>query len=186
MPERVPDDQFAQTIAGQPSTACSRAAARSAAGCSPTAGAGRSSTSRRSPGWAGAAQLPIPYQASKAAVINLTRNLGARWAEPRREGQRHRARVVPERDDRTVVRGGATSSTGSSRAPRWSASAIPGGRRRLLFFASDASSFVTGQTFAVDGGLSSTGAGGRMPQSVSDIFASIAPNDLGKRIVAGT
>lgn len=30
------------------------------------------------------------------------------------------------------------------------------------------------------------GAGGTMPQSISDIFAANVPNDLGKRIVAAT
>lgn len=45
---------------------------------------------------------------------------------------------------------------------------------------------MTGHTLVVDGGLSATGAGGTMPQSVSDIFAANAPNDLGKRIVAAS
>ena len=39
-------------------------------------------------------------------------------------------------------------------------------------------------SLVVDGGISATGAGGPMPQSVSDLFAANAPNDLGKRIVA--
>jgi hypothetical protein len=44
---------------------------------------------------------------------------------------------------------------------------------------------MTGHTLVVDGGLSSaSGAGGTMPQSVSDLFAANAPNDLGKRITA--
>ena len=41
---------------------------------------------------------------------------------------------------------------------------------------------MTGHTLVVDGGLSSAGAGGNMPQSVSDLFAATVPNDLGKRI----
>jgi hypothetical protein len=44
---------------------------------------------------------------------------------------------------------------------------------------------MTGHTLVVDGGLSATGAGGTMPQSVRDLLlAAHAPNDLGKRITA--
>jgi hypothetical protein len=45
---------------------------------------------------------------------------------------------------------------------------------------------MTGHTLVVDGGLSATAAGGRMPQSVADTFAAVVPNDLGKRSVAAT
>jgi hypothetical protein len=41
---------------------------------------------------------------------------------------------------------------------------------------------MTGHTLVVDGGLAATGAGGRMPQSVSDLFAAKARDDLGKHI----
>ena len=96
------------------------------------------------------------YCASKGAVVNLTRELGAQWA---RKGVRVNAiapgwfvsEMTAEEmfvDDKSrqymerntpMARGGADHELDGA----------------LLFFASAASSFVTGQTLAVDGGWTS-------------------------------
>jgi len=92
------------------------------------------------------------YCASKGGVVNLTRELGAQWA---RRGVRVNA-IAPGwfRSEMTEVMWGDEASE------RFVASGAPLGREgaeheldgALLFLASDASSYVIGQTLTVDGG----------------------------------
>ena len=90
---------------------------------------------------------PGVYAASKAGIIGLTRYLATYWAEKR-------IRV------NAIAPGGAESGQNEEFMRRYSAR-IPLGRMAkahelvgaLLYLASDASSYVTGQTLAVDGGL---------------------------------
>jgi NAD(P)-dependent dehydrogenase (short-subunit alcohol dehydrogenase family) len=134
----------------------------------------------------GVADFPTAYQTSKAAVINLTRNLACSWAD---RGIRVNA-IAPGWFPSEMT--GPVFGIEAFR--RWVSEAAPQGRvgdpnelaGPLLLLASGAGSFMTGHTLVVDGGLAATGAGGTMPQSVSDLFAANVPNDLGKRIVAAT
>ena len=96
------------------------------------------------------------YCASKGAVVSLTRELGAQWA---RKGVRVNA-IAPgwfhsemtetmwgdEASERYVARGAAIGREGAEHE-------LDGA---LLFLASDASSYVVGQTLAVDGGWTIT------------------------------
>jgi NAD(P)-dependent dehydrogenase (short-subunit alcohol dehydrogenase family) len=89
---------------------------------------------------------PAVYAASKAAVVGLTRHLAAHWG-----GRGIRVNAVAP--------GGVASGQNETFQRRYSA-LVPMGRMAeaeevvgaVLFLASDASSYVTGQTLAVDGG----------------------------------
>lgn len=94
----------------------------------------------------GSINTPAVYAASKAAVVGLTRWLATHWAEA---GIRVNC----------LVPGGVSSGQNSIFSDRYS-TRVPMGRMArademvpaLLYLASDASSYVTGQVLAVDGG----------------------------------
>jgi len=135
-------------------------------------------------GLGGLPYFPPAYQATKAAVVNLTRNLGSSWA-PR--GVRVNC----------LAPGWFPSEMASPyiEAPVYGdriLGQIPMGRvgtddeitPALLFLASDASRYVTGATLAVDGGLSATIGAASYDEALFGIHAAIAPG-LGEPITPG-
>jgi NAD(P)-dependent dehydrogenase (short-subunit alcohol dehydrogenase family) len=106
-------------------------------------------------GLVGVGQVPqAAYAASKGGVINLTRELAAQWA---RRGVRVNA-LAPGWFPSEMT----ADMFSDAQSLRWARGRTPMGRTGvheelagpILFLASDASSFVTGQTLAVDGGWS--------------------------------
>jgi NAD(P)-dependent dehydrogenase (short-subunit alcohol dehydrogenase family) len=104
-------------------------------------------------GLVGAGQVPqASYAASKGGLVNLTRELAAQWA---RNGIRVNG-LAPAWFESEMT----GDMFGDERSEKWIRNRTPMGRAGfgrelvgpLLFLASDASSYVTGQTLAVDGG----------------------------------
>ena len=108
-------------------------------------------------GLVGVGQIPeAGYAASKGGLVNLTRELSAQWA---RRGVR--VNCLAPGWFRSEMTDGVMF--GDDNAERWMRQRTPMGRGgeeheldgALLFLASDASSFLTGQTVCVDGGWTS-------------------------------
>jgi len=107
-------------------------------------------------GLVGVGQIPqASYASTKGGVVNLTRELAAQWA---RRGVRVNC-IAPGWFESEMT----ADMFGDEQSHRWMNFRAPMGRPgregelagALLYFASDASSFVTGQTLAVDGGWTS-------------------------------
>jgi NAD(P)-dependent dehydrogenase (short-subunit alcohol dehydrogenase family) len=104
-------------------------------------------------GIVGSGSIPqASYVASKGAVVNLTRELGAQWS---RRGVRVNA-IAPAFFPSEMT----GDMFEDERSMKWLKRKTPAGRPgevseldgALIFLASDASSYVVGQTIAVDGG----------------------------------
>ena len=108
-------------------------------------------------GLVGVGQIPdAAYAASKGGLVNLTRELAAQWA---RKGVRVNA-IAPGWFPSEMTDG---VMFGDEKSERWLRQRTPMGRGgeeheldgALMYLASDASTFVTGQVLSVDGGWTS-------------------------------
>ena len=181
VPEKVPDAAFEQTM--RVNLFGTWYCARSAATRMLADGRGGSIINISSiAGLAGAPDFPLAYQVSKAAVLNLTRNLAVSWAD---RGVRVNAiapgwflteineQVLAHPDFRKWAESGAALNRIGE--PKELIGA-------LLFLASDASTYVTGQTIAVDGGTSASIGVSRLPDSFKTMVAEQMPDGMAQSI----
>jgi NAD(P)-dependent dehydrogenase (short-subunit alcohol dehydrogenase family) len=134
-------------------------------------------------GLAGNEPIPAAYQASKAAVINLARNLALHWGS---RGVRVNA-LAPGWFPSEMTNPYFAIPAFLARAKTQAAMGRIGDPKELigavLYLASEASSFVTGQVLAVDGGLSASQGYMPLGEELYTIFESF-PDGVGQRIVA--
>jgi len=181
LPEHVPDELFETSVQTNlvGTFRCCRAVARRQL----ADGRGGSIINIASiMGMAGTQNAPVGYQSAKAGVINLTRALALSWAD---RGVRVNC-IAPGWFPSEMTAAWFAVPQFLARF----ANQIPTRRvgdpadlvGPVLFFASDASAFVTGQVLAVDGGLSASN--GAMAYD-EELFAmqAAAVGPLGERIM---
>jgi NAD(P)-dependent dehydrogenase (short-subunit alcohol dehydrogenase family) len=181
VPEKVPDELFAQTI--QVNLAGTFYCAREVAQRMLADGKGGSIINIASiMGMAGQQNAPIAYQASKGAVINLTRNLACSWAD---RGVRVNC-IAPGWFPSEMTAGWFAVPQFLARfvdqAPMQRVGDPEELSGPLLFLASDASSFVTGMIMPVDGGLHAAGGGAPYTQELFEMQSAVM-GDAGTRLM---
>jgi NAD(P)-dependent dehydrogenase (short-subunit alcohol dehydrogenase family) len=182
MPERLPPDMWRQSI--EVNLNGTWFTCQSAGRVMLTQGSGSIIVISSYTGLSGMPNFPPAYQASKAAVINITEALAASWGD---RGVRVNA-LAPgwfpsEMTDAVLA------------APNWKARCegqAPLGRTGrpeelvgpLLLLASDAGSYMTGATIQVDGGTSSVVGMTPYDDSLWSLHAAAMPHGLGEPIRA--
>jgi NAD(P)-dependent dehydrogenase (short-subunit alcohol dehydrogenase family) len=182
MPEHVPHDLFEQTV--RVNLLGLWYCCREFAPAMLRSGTGGSIINIASiAGLAGWRDSAPAYQATKAAVINLTRNLACSWGD---RGVRVNAIApgwFPSELTGPLLGMESVAAYISASAPMRRLGDPQELAGPLLFLASDASSFVTGHTLIVDGGFSASSGYFSFPEEFHQAMAEILPNGIGKRIM---
>lgn len=180
LPERIPNDVFELNV--RVNLLGTWYGCREAAQVMLADGKGGSIINNASiAGLNGIGNFPSAYQAVKAAIINLTRNLACSWAD---RGVRVNA-LVPGWFPSEMNAGGFAIPS----FLEWVRKMAPMGRigrpeelaGALVFLASDAASFVTGETLAVDGGVSAT-TSSAFPAETLEVLAAAGMGELARPI----
>lgn len=181
VPEKMPADLFRQSIdINLTGTFISAAAAARHM----LAGGGGSIIMISSvAGVSGHHNIPIAYAASKAATTHMAKYLAVVWAD---RGVRVNA-IGPGWFPSEMTEAALAAPTFRARIEEQT----PLGRLgdpdeligALLLLASDAGSYITGQTLMVDGGMSASIGASPYPDDLHGLTAQIMPHGLGERIV---
>jgi NAD(P)-dependent dehydrogenase (short-subunit alcohol dehydrogenase family) len=181
MPENVPNELFEQTVRVNlmgTFYCCRDVGARQLAD-----GKGGSIINISSVlGLNGQQNTPIAYQASKAAVVNLTRNLACSWGD---RGIRVNC-IAPGWFPSEMTAGWFAVPQFFARfrgqSPMGRVGELSELAGPLLFLASDASSFVTGAVLPVDGGMSAASGQAPYTEELFTVQAEVVPV-YGERIM---
>ncbi len=181
MPERIPTELFAQSVAvnlvGTWNTVQSVGRHMLARG------RGSIVVVSSYTGLAGVPNFPPAYQASKAALVNITQQLAASWGD---RGVRVNALApgwFPSEMTELVLaappfRARIDSQAALGRAGRPEELVGP-----LLLLASDASSYMTGSVLVVDGGTSATVGAAPYDEELFGLHEAVMPHGLGSRVL---
>ncbi len=134
-------------------------------------------------GMAGWRDNPPAYQATKAAVINLTRNLACSWGDRRVRVNAIAPGWFPSEMTNPLFDMGPLTERLCAAAPLGRLGDPKELAGPLLFLASEASSFVTGHTLVVDGGFSAGSGQFSFPEETYRALEELMPGGIGKRIM---
>ncbi len=124
------------------------------------------------------------YQASKAAVINLTRNLACSWGDRNVRVNAIAPGWFPSELTTPLFALGDFDKHIARATPMRRLGRVEELAGALLYLASDASSFVTGTTLVVDGGFSASSGEFPFPEATRDHFGNALPDGTGRHIRA--
>ncbi len=181
LPERVPHELFERSVRvnliGTWST-CQAVGRRMLA-----AGSGSIIVVSSYTGLAGVPHFPPAYQASKAALLNITQQLAVSWGD---RGVRVNALApgwFPSEMTDAVMAAPAFRARIDSQAALGRAGDPQELVGPLLLLASDASSYMTGAVVAVDGGTSASVGAAPYGEELFGLHAAVMPAGLGERLV---
>jgi NAD(P)-dependent dehydrogenase (short-subunit alcohol dehydrogenase family) len=181
MPERIPAELFAQSVAvnliGTWNTV--QAVGRHML----SRGRGSIVVVSSYTGLAGVPNFPPAYQASKAALVNITQQLAASWGD---RGVRVNALApgwFPSEMTELVLAAPPFRARIDSQAALGRAGSPEELVGPLLLLASDASSYMTGSVLVVDGGTSATVGAAPYDEELFGLHEAVMPHGLGSRVL---
>lgn len=181
MPEKIPPALFEQSIRVNligTWTTCQAVGRRML-----TQGSGSIVVVASYTGLAGVPYFPPAYQASKAALFNITRNLAVSWGD---RGVRVNALApgwFPSEMTEAVLAAPVFLDRINAQAPLGRAGDPAELVGPLLLLASDASSYMTGATLTVDGGTSASVGFTPYSPELFGLHEAVMPGDLGSRVM---
>ncbi len=134
-------------------------------------------------GVAGVPHFPPAYQASKAALFNVTQQLAASWGD---RGVRVNALApgwFPSEMTEAVLAAPMFRARIDSQAPLGRAGRPEELLGALLLLASDASSYMTGSTITVNGGTSASVGAAPYTDELFGLHETVMPHGLGSRVM---
>lgn len=180
MAEHLPDAMFEETV--RVNLLGLWYTCRSAGRAMLRQGGGSIITVASAAGLGGIPHFPPAYQATKAAVVNLTRNLAASWAA---RGVRVNCLVpgwFPSEMASPFIEAPVYGDHILAQIPMGRVGRVEELTPALMFLASDLASYVTGANLVVDGGVTSTIGGPGYSADLYALHAALAPG-IGERIM---